>query len=237
MVAPAYVQIPLVPLTDTEVVVYFFQSLSRPSVALRLYARNWGPRNIVDTLHEHRAIDPPYLRNTCSVKCTTAIKLGRKRYGDSWEESYKAVLKNAGDVKATDLMRLADDEMEHLVDYDVRALCTGLIKHPTVGVDGGIFTQCVEYCQENDAPYTLHNVWQLAADLEAGRTPKHPPSPSSSSVASQGARSNRRKAAKDAGPASDRPRARLSTEDSVLSSTSGSQSPDSEVAKETGTKT
>ena len=174
MLPPAYVRIPHVPLTDTEVIVYFFQSLSRPNVALRLYAREWGPRNIVDTLHSHRLVEPPYLRNTCSVKCTTAIKMGRKRYGDDWEDMFKLSIKEASDEYATDIMRLEDDEWNKIYDYDVRSLCVGLIKHPEVGNDGGIFTRCVKYCEENDVPYTIHDIWQLADDLESGRTPKHP---------------------------------------------------------------
>lgn len=174
MLPPAYVLIPHLPLTDTEVIVYFFQSLSRPSVALRLYAREWGPRNIVDALHSHRLIEPPYLRNTCSVKCTTAIKMGKRKYGDDWEETCKLKMKGASDECATDFMRLSPEERELAYDYDVRSLCVGLTKHPEEGVDGGIFTRCVKYCQQFNAAYTIHNLWQLADDLEAGRTPTHP---------------------------------------------------------------
>jgi hypothetical protein len=172
---PPYVQMPLIPLTDTEVVVFFFQSLSRPIVALRLYARNWGPRDIVDVLHDHRDIEPPYLRNTCSVKCTTAIKLGKRLHGDHWEESYKAVLSQADDNKATDMIHLAGEEVKRAVDYEIKSLCLGLKKYPQDGVDGGIFSQCVKYCYDNDANYTLQNVSQLASALLEGRVPEHPP--------------------------------------------------------------
>jgi hypothetical protein len=34
--------VPKAPLTDTKVIVYFFQSIARPPVALRLYSRHWG---------------------------------------------------------------------------------------------------------------------------------------------------------------------------------------------------
>ncbi|KAH9871111.1 hypothetical protein J1614_006685 [Plenodomus biglobosus] len=172
---PAFVEIPAMPLTDTEVIVYFFQSLSRPAVALRLYSREWGPRNIVDALHAHRSIDPPYLRNTCSVKCTTAIKLGRAKFGDEWEDNLKAKFREATDGLATDLMRHDGKESSQPLNYYVRNLCVGLIKHPEVGVDGGLFTRCVIYCHQTHAPYTLFNVWQLAEDLQWGRTPTHPP--------------------------------------------------------------
>ncbi|KAF1850663.1 uncharacterized protein K460DRAFT_350691 [Cucurbitaria berberidis CBS 394.84] len=177
LVPPTYAQIPIVPLTDTEVIVYFFQSLARPIVALRLYARNWGPASIVDVLNEHRDISPPYLRNTASVKCTTAIKKGRDKFGDEWEDAHREVFRKADDVKATDLIYLSGDEVDLAVDYDVRSLSVGLRKHPKDGVDGGIFTRCVKYCHETGAPYTLFNVWQLAADLQEGRVPQHPPSP------------------------------------------------------------
>lgn len=190
---PPYAQIPMVPLTDTEIIVYFFQSLSRPMVSLRLYARNWGPRNIVEVLHDHREIEPPYLRNTCSVKCTTAIKKGKDKFGDDWERAYREVFSQAFDEQATDLVHLEDDELMHAMDYDIRSLSVGIKKHPKLGVDGGIFTQCVQYCHEHNAPYTLNNVWQLAADLQYERIPQHPPSPVSPVVKRYGSRRHRRK--------------------------------------------
>lgn len=163
----------MVPLTDTEVIVYFFNSLSKPIVSLRLYARGWGPASIVQCLNNHRDVDPPYLRNTASVKCTTAIKLGEKLYGPDWETEYRKVFVTAEDPKATDLIR-ADDRV--MVDYDIRALTASLKMHPE-GEEAGIFTQCVKYCIENDAPYTMSNVHQLAIDLQNGNIPQHPASP------------------------------------------------------------
>jgi hypothetical protein len=170
---PQSVQLPMVPLTDTEIVVYFFNSLSKPVVSLRLYARGWGPASIVQCLNNHRDVDPPYLRNTASVKCTTAIKLGEKLYGPDWEAEYRAVFATAEDPKATDLIR-ADEKAT--VDYDVRALAVALKKHPE-GEEAGVFTECVKYCIENDAPYTMSNVFQLAIDLQNGNVPQHPASP------------------------------------------------------------
>ncbi|CAO2653646.1 Nn.00g030570.m01.CDS01 [Neocucurbitaria sp. VM-36] len=177
IVPPPFVQIPIVPLTDTEIIVYFFQSLARPIVALRLYARNWGPASIIDVLNDHRVIDPPYLRNTCSVKCTTAIKKGNEKFGKEWEDTHRQVFRAASDVKATDMIHLSGDEVQHAVDYDLRSLTVGLRKHPQEGEDGGIFTRCVQYCEATGAAYTMVNVWELAADLQAGRIPKHPASP------------------------------------------------------------
>ncbi|KAF2629025.1 hypothetical protein BU25DRAFT_457280 [Macroventuria anomochaeta] len=178
-IPPANVQLPMVPLTDTEVIVYFFNSLSRPIVSLRLYARGWGPASIVQALNDHREVEPPYLRNTCSVKCTTAIKNGKKLYGDEWEAENRAVLAEAEDCRATDLIRA--DEYD-TVDYYVRALGVNLKQHPT-GADAGIFTACVRYCIENQASYTMSNVYQLAIDLQDGNNPQHPASPAPSDVA------------------------------------------------------
>ncbi|KAF1927025.1 uncharacterized protein M421DRAFT_93595 [Didymella exigua CBS 183.55] len=172
-IPPAHVQLPMVPLTDTEVIVYFFNSLSKPSVSLRLYSRGWGPASIVQCLNEYREVDPPYLRNTCSVKCTTAIKLGRKLYGAEWEDEHRAVFADAEDAKATDLIR-ADENVT--VDYFVRALGVKLKKHPS-GQEGGIFAECVKYCIEKNVAYTMSSVFQLAMDLQNGKVPQHPASP------------------------------------------------------------
>jgi hypothetical protein len=164
--------VPKVPLTDTEVIVYFFQSIARPPVALRLYSRHWGPAGIVEVLNAHRDIEGGYLRNTCSVKCITAINRGKDKYGDEWEEQFRSQIEEADDVTATDMMQYRDDEMEGVVDYEVCALNKGLLKHPEQGEDGGIFTRCVKYCIEHDAPYTLANVHELALALQSGVDPR-----------------------------------------------------------------
>lgn len=166
----------MIPLTDTELIVYFFNSLSRPIVSLRLYARNWSPSSISQALNDHRMIEPPYLRNTCSVKCTTAIKNGKKKFGEEWDDLHRGLFGKALDDKATDLIRLAGDELDNAMDYPVLSLCVNLKKHPE-GEDAGVFTKCVKYCQEHNAMYTLSNVAQLAMDLEMGRTPTHPCEP------------------------------------------------------------
>ena len=167
--------IPLLPLTDVEIVVYFFNTISRPPVALRLYSRQWGPANISDILNEYREIEPPYLRNTCSVKCTTALKNGRKTYGTQWEEDLKAVFSVVDDFKATDLIRNTANDLA--TDYELRSLCLKLKKHPSDKA-AGIFTRCVKYCQETQATYTLSNAHELAAALTDG-TISDSPMPSS----------------------------------------------------------
>jgi hypothetical protein len=168
----------MVPLTDTEVIVYFFNSLSKPVVSLRLYARGWGPASIVQSLNDHREVEPPYLRNTCSVKCTTAIKNGRKLYGEDWEPEHRAVFAEADDCRATDLIRADEHET---VNYYIRALGDNLKQHPS-GADAGIFTACVKYCIENQAAFTMSNVHELAVALHEGNIPEHPSSPAPSDV-------------------------------------------------------
>jgi hypothetical protein len=165
---PPLIQVPQVPLTDTEIIVYMFQSLARPPVALRLYSRQWGPAMIVDVLNAHRDIEGGYLRNTCSVKCITAINRGKEKYGRDWAEQFRTAVANADDLVATDLIRYHADEMDNVLDYDIRALGNGLKKHPAVGVDGGIFTRCVKYCIKYNAEYTLNNVHDLAWALQTG---------------------------------------------------------------------
>ncbi|KAJ4989680.1 hypothetical protein SVAN01_04897 [Stagonosporopsis vannaccii] len=179
-IPPHNVQLPQVPLTDLEIVVYFFNSLTRPIVSLRLYARGWAPNSISQTLNAYRDVEPPYLRNTCSVKCTGAIKNGKKWYGENWEAEHRPIFENATDELATDLIRTGEDEP---VDYYIRALGVRLKQYPFD--DGaGIFTDCVKYCIETGAPYTVSNVHKLAFDLHHGNVPQHPASPNPSDVAS-----------------------------------------------------
>ncbi|KAI4693733.1 uncharacterized protein J4E84_002308 [Alternaria hordeiaustralica] len=167
--APAFVVVPQVPLTDTELIVYFFQSLGRPTVALRLYSRKWGPAQMVETLNAHRNLEGGYLRNTCSVKCITAINKGKEKYGKNWADHFREGIENANDLIATDLIRYPHDELEGVLDYDIRYLGNGLKKHPEQGVDGGIFTRCVKYCIKHDASYALSNVHELAWALQTGQ--------------------------------------------------------------------
>lgn len=174
IVPPTFAQVPLVPLTDAEIIVFFFNSLARPVVSLRLYARGWGPLQICEILNSHRAIEPEYLRNTCSVKCTTAIKKGTENYGEKWVQATRQIfadIETCTDIKATDMIRLMPDELDRAVDYNVRDLCNGLSKFPGED-DGGIFTRCVKWCHDNNAAYKLSNVWELASDLNDGRPPR-----------------------------------------------------------------
>jgi hypothetical protein len=171
--APIFTQIPAVPLTDKELVVYLFNSLSRPIVAIRLYERGWGPARICDTLNSHRAIDPPYLRNTCSVKCITAIRRGLEKWGNEWDAQLRDLLRDADDATATDALRIQDDESDQVFDVDVLQLLNGLVKHADDEDEdsAGIFTQCVKYCAGREISWPLSKLHHVALALQEGREP------------------------------------------------------------------
>lgn len=160
-----YAVIPCVPLTDTEIIVFFYQCVARPVVAMRLYSRAWGPAHITEVLNNHRDVN--YLRNTCSVKCVTAINKGKTAYGPEWAVEMAAAFKEADDARATDLIQLtgAEVDSDKLVDADIRSLAVGVKKFPELGKDGGLFTRCVRWCVEHDVAYTLSTVDKLAEQL------------------------------------------------------------------------
>ncbi|KAH8725697.1 hypothetical protein GQ44DRAFT_796855 [Phaeosphaeriaceae sp. PMI808] len=172
-IPPTFAQLPSIPLTDTELIVFFFNSLSRPIVALRLYGRGWGPATICDVLNSHRVIEPEYLRNTCSVKCITALKKGREQYGEEWEKDVRSAFEDlvgTTDVEATEMIQLTPDELPRKVDFEMQDLCVDLRRFPDEE-NGGIFTQCVKHCQEKNFACKVSEAGKLAEDLEAGRTP------------------------------------------------------------------
>lgn len=178
IMAPLMTQIPMIPITNTELIVYFFNSISRPMCALRLYVQNVGPSSITNTLNEHREVDPPYLRNTCSVKCVSAIREGSRRFGADWEATYRPqfeIANNNGDIeKATDLIRIPNKDSDDAVDLDVLDLLNGLKQHPQEGQGAGLFTRCIQYCEEHKLSYPLSQVHILAAALQEGRSPPPP---------------------------------------------------------------
>jgi hypothetical protein len=58
------------------------------------------------------------------------IDNGKDKYGDDWEESFRSRIEEADDITATDMMQHKDDESEGFVDYDIRDMGKGLLKHP-----------------------------------------------------------------------------------------------------------
>ncbi|CAN9430472.1 unnamed protein product [Alternaria alternata] len=58
------------------------------------------------------------------------IDNGKDKYGDDWEESFRSRTEEADDITATDMMQHKDDELEGFVDYDIRDMGKGLLKHP-----------------------------------------------------------------------------------------------------------
>ncbi|KAH7128611.1 hypothetical protein B0J11DRAFT_613773 [Dendryphion nanum] len=169
LLVPANTIIPRVPLTDLEIVVYFFNSLSRPLVACRLYARGWGPAKITDIINAHRQCSPPFLRNTCSVKCITAQRKGMRTY-PNWD-SYPSKFSIASDAEATELIRIKPEEMG-ATDVDVLDMMKGLKKHAEGNEDEGtytgIFTECVKYLNARQMSYPLSEIHNLADMLQHG---------------------------------------------------------------------
>lgn len=167
---PVMVQFPAVPLTDTELIVFFFNSVSRPIVALRLSSRNWGPSDVTDVLNEHRHITPPYLRNTCCAKSRAAIRRGKDMYGDVWEKDNCEYFASADDAAATDAIRLSGGELDHEVACDVDGLLIDLKKYPE-GHGAGIFTQSVKWCAERDVNMNVHLLCKVAAAIKNDTDP------------------------------------------------------------------
>ena len=58
------------------------------------------------------------------------IDNGKDKYGDDWEESFSSRIEEADDITATDMMQHKDDELEGFVDYDIRDMGKGLLRHP-----------------------------------------------------------------------------------------------------------
>lgn len=143
-------------------------------MSLRLYGRGRGPADICATLNEHRHIHPPYLRNTCSVKCVTAQRRGVERYGEQWCDRIKAAFAQVDDAQATRMLEVKPDDGNDPEDIDVLTLCRGLKKHPEMpnnpGVYG-IFAQCVMWCEEHNQSWMLSQIHEVAIALQAGRDP------------------------------------------------------------------
>ncbi|KAF2683918.1 hypothetical protein K458DRAFT_389140 [Lentithecium fluviatile CBS 122367] len=164
-------QIPVIPLTDKELIVFFFNSLQRPIVSLRLYGRNWGPSQITCVLNAHREIKPEgYKKNTTSVKCSKAIKRGQQLYGNKWYDQWKKFFLESDDADATDAIRLSQREIdadEDGNDYMVMDCLHSLKKLPVDdNNEKAIFTKSVEWCVQNDVNIPLSLIHKVAIALE-----------------------------------------------------------------------
>ncbi|KAF2122164.1 hypothetical protein BDV96DRAFT_640228 [Lophiotrema nucula] len=164
-------QFPAIPLTDVEVVVFFYNSVARPVVAARLYGRDFGPKNIADALNNHRDLDPPYLRNSATVKCINALKRGAEHYGAEWEDNMKRVFATASTSKATRMCYITPEEGESY-DCDILDLAVGIKDYPEVGASGGIFTQCVKFCADRQLNYPLSQIATIAHAVRGEDTPE-----------------------------------------------------------------
>ncbi|KAL1608556.1 hypothetical protein SLS60_003498 [Paraconiothyrium brasiliense] len=167
---PANVKLPLVPLTDVELIVFFYNSTSRPIVSVRLYARG-GPNIIAQVINDHRVVNPDgYKRNTCSVHCNKAVKTFIRENGEETKKKISDFFEVAGDVEATDAIRHDESELSNTCDFAVLDLFKDLIKFPSDG-QAGIFTDCIRWCQDNQVGAKMSQVHLIGEALMNGTDP------------------------------------------------------------------
>ncbi|CAI6230786.1 unnamed protein product [Periconia digitata] len=167
---PANVRLPLIPITDEELIVFFFNGTTHPAFSLRLYARNWGPTQIVGLINNHREVKPKgYMKNTCSVRMTTALRRGLKEYGEVWQDLSSHFFRSVDDAVATDAISFLGDGVEY-VDHQVLSMTNSLKIFPT-GKGRGIFTESLAWCVENRADIMLSQLHIVALALSRGADP------------------------------------------------------------------
>lgn len=163
-------KLPLVPLTDVELIVFFYNSTSRPIVSVRLYARG-GPNIIAQVINDHRVVNPDgYKRNTCSVHCNKAVKTFIRENGEETKKKISDFFEVAGDVEATDAIRHDESELSNTCDFAVLDLFKDLIKFPSDG-QAGIFTDCIRWCQDNQVGAKMSQVHLIGEALMNGTDP------------------------------------------------------------------
>lgn len=167
----ANLKLPLVPLTDVEIIVFFYNSSSRPIVAVRLYARG-GPNVIAQIINEHRVVNPDgYKRNTCSVHCNKAVKTFIRMNGEDRKKQMSAFFEAAGDLEATNAIRHEECELNTTCDFPMLGLFRDLIKLPS-GRQAGVFTECARWCQDNQVDAQVSQAHLIAEALENGTDPR-----------------------------------------------------------------
>ncbi|KAJ4354186.1 uncharacterized protein N0V89_005919 [Didymosphaeria variabile] len=167
---PANVKLPLVPLTDVELIVFFYNSTLRPIVSVRLYARG-GPNVIAQVINDHRVVNPDgYKRNTCSVHCNKAVKTFIRENGEETKKKISDFFEVAGDVEATDAIRHDESELSKTCDFPVLDLFKDLTKFPSDG-QAGIFTDCIRWCQNNQVGAKVSQVHLIGESLMNGTDP------------------------------------------------------------------
>lgn len=168
---PANVKLPLVSLTDHELIVFFYNSTARPIVAVRLYARG-GPGWISGIINEHRVVKPVgYKRNTCSVHCNKAVKAFIKAHGEDWKVKVSTYFETADDEHATETIRHRGDELKDSCDYPVLDLFQDLIKYPDDD-HSGVFTTAIRWCRDNNVNALVSQVHLIVEALNKGDDPR-----------------------------------------------------------------
>ena len=160
----------MVPLTDVELIVFFYNSTARPIVAVRLYARG-GPNWIAQIINEHREVKPEgYKRNTCSVHCNKSVKAFIRLHGEEWKKKVSEYFESADDEQATETIRHRDHELADTCDFPVLGLFKDLKKLPGEH-HRGIFTQCIGWCRDNKVNAKVSQIHLIAGALSEGEDP------------------------------------------------------------------
>lgn len=198
----ANVKIPIVPLSDEEIIVFFFNHVQWPMVSLRLYARGKTPAKIVEILNEHREMQAGgYRRNTCCVRCTAAIKRGERHYGPNWKGEWTRFFQSEDDAKATDAMvqakwnpRKADQDYSNVLN-----LIEGLKKFPkSEAGETGYFTKALKWCYKHNKNVPLSAIFPIALAFRK-------PEDQAKDLEKQEPNINEKNASPDYGKASDGP--------------------------------
>lgn len=167
---PANTKLPLVPLTDVELIVFFYNSTARPIVAVRLYARG-GPNWIAQTINEHREVKPEgYKRNTCSVHCNKSVKAFIRQHGEEWKRKVSEYFEKADDEQATETIRHHDNELADTCDFPVLGLFKDLHKLPGEH-HRGVFTKCIRWCRDNKVNAKVSQIHLIAEALAKDEDP------------------------------------------------------------------
>jgi hypothetical protein len=146
----------------TNIGSYFFECLTRPSVAIRLIARDWTASRVTVLLNESRIIDPPYLSNTTSHKLRTAKRLAGDTFGEGTVEYLTEQFKIADDERATQLCMIQPEENLEPTDCNLLSLCRGLRTNAQGRAGGsGMLTECIDFCRENIISWPLSKVEDL----------------------------------------------------------------------------
>ncbi|OCK77630.1 hypothetical protein K432DRAFT_115153 [Lepidopterella palustris CBS 459.81] len=146
-----------VPMKDVEILVYCFNHITHPLVALRIMDNGWRPSEICEILNSHRDIEPPYLANTVTNKLKAVMARGKALYGENWPPADRAPRVD----QSIDDLRINDGKAQ---DCEIRAFAEGIKAHP-YGHNAGLFTKCVKYCANNNDDTKVSEIHKIVEIL------------------------------------------------------------------------